>query len=386
MHILYVLGQSTGGLPHYTAELANAVAQYADVTVLKPTETTADGAFDSEIDLREPFAPLGISLPKIYRRTIDPREVLRGILSYRNLQQIPDLDPDIVHETTDLFPQVKFFMKLYDLDDRLPIVVTRHEVPREQFSLARPHDLAEEFVDAIIPDLNVSRTIVHTNNQRQALINRGLSPDDVAVIPHGTYSMFGGYEDVDFDPEPNTLLFFGHVVPHKGIDTLIRAIPIVACEIPDITLLVAGDGEIPDGVAHIVRENPSHFELHRRYIPNDEVKQFFGRAQTVVMPYHERQGGINGHSGALATAFSFGKPVITSRAGNFPSLVEREGTGRTVPSGDPERLAETIISVLRDDKARREMMANSRRLSEELSWDNIGKKHLDIYRQVNRGQ
>lgn len=382
MHVLYVLGQNTGGLPHYTAQLANAVAEHADVTVFKPTETSADEVFDPGIDVREAFAPLGISLPKLSRREIDPREVVRGILSYRNVRQIREVDADIVHDATDLFPQVKLFLKFHRIDAHRPVVVTRHEVEKRRLSLARPVDVAEDFVDVAIPDVRLDRTVVHTENQKRALVDRGASPEDVTVIPHGAYTVFGSYEDIDRSPEPNTLLFFGNVVRRKGIDTLVRAIPIVAREIPDVKLLVAGDGRIPNEVAHIVKENRAHFERHDRFIPNDEVKQFFARAEAVVMPYHERDGGTNGHSGALATALSFGKPVVTSRAGEFPTLVEGAGAGRTVPSGDPERLAAAIVSVLRDDEARGEMGANSRRLARNLSWENVAEQYLTVYRDV----
>lgn len=382
MHVVYVLGQNTGGLPHYTAELANAVADHAEVTVLKPTETSADDVFDPRLDVREVFEPLGVSMPKLSRREVDPREVARGILSYRRLRQLRDIDADVVHDTTDLFPQVKLFMKLNRIDDRMPVVVTRHEVEKRRLSLARPPHLAEELVNMAIPDVRLAGTVVHTENQKRALVDRGVPSEEISVIPHGVYTMFGDHTDIDREPDPNTLLFFGNVVRHKGIDTLVRAIPHVAEEIPDVTLIVAGDGRIPRDVADVVSANPSNFEIHDRFIPNGEVKEFFARAGLAVMPYHEREGGTNGHSGALATALSFGTPVVTSRAGDFPSLVEGSGAGRTVPSGDPERLAETIVAVLRDDGARRRMAANGRRLAEELSWSSIAERHVDLYRDV----
>ena len=384
MHVCYVLGQNTGGLPHYTAELANAVAEHAEVTVLKATETSADDVFDPAVDVREAFSPLGISMPRIARREIAPLEVARGILSYRHVRSIREMDVDVVHDATGLFPQTKFFLKLYGIDEVRPLVVTLHEVEKNRFSLARPSHFAEGLVDMAIPDVVIRRTIVHTENQKRALVDRGASPEDVAVIPHGAYSMFGDHEDLDGPPEENTLLFFGNVVRQKGIATLVRAVPLIAREIPDVKLIIAGDGQIPPDVADIVESHPRQFERHDRFIPNDEVKEFFERAQVVVVPYHEREGGTNGHSGTLATALSFGKPVVASRAGDFPSLVEGSGVGRVVPSGDPERLAATVTALLRDNDARREMAANSRRLAEELSWDTIAEKHLDLYKDVTR--
>lgn len=384
MHVLYVLGQDTGGLPHYTAELANAVVDHADVTVFKPTTTSADEVFDPRIDVREVFEPLGISMPRIARREFDLREVARGIASFRRIDRIRSVDPDVVHDTSDLFPQVKLFAKLTRSDTAAPVVVTRHEVERRRFSFARPVHLAENVVDAVIPDIDIAHTVVHSAKQKRALIDRGTSAEAVSVIPHGAYTVFGDHTDVDHDPDPNTVLFFGNVGKHKGVDTLVRAIPRVAAAVPDVTLIIAGDGKVPDEVADVIAANPDNFERHDRFIPNEEVKGFFARAQLAVMPHHEREGGTNGHSGALATAISFATPVVTSRAGEFPEMVDGEGIGRTVPSGDPDRLAAAIIEVLSDPAARREMAANARRLATELSWSSIARKHLRLYENVTR--
>ncbi|MFB6183522.1 MAG: glycosyltransferase family 4 protein [Haloarculaceae archaeon] len=382
MHVLYVVGQNAGGLPHYTAELANAVAEHAEVTVLKPRETTADEVFGPDVEVRDAFEPLGLSLPGIYDLDVHPREVLRGIRSYGAVNAIHEIAPDVVHDATDLFPQVKFYLKRHGIDRDLPLVVTRHEVTLGRFSLDRPHQFAEELVDYAIPDLDVDRTVVHTESQKQALGERGVARDSVAVIPHGTYSLFGTHEDIADEPDGDTVLFFGHVVPHKGIDTLIRAIPRVAREVPDVTLLVAGDGTIPDDARSIVDTNRDNFEIHDRHIPNDAVQDFFERAAVVALPYHEREGKTNGHSGVLATALSFGKPVVASQAGDFPAQIDGRGCGLVVPSRDPDRLADAIVHVLTDEQARAEMARNSRQFVEELSWDAIGRRHVALYESV----
>ena len=384
MHVVYVIGQDSGGLPHYTAELANAVAEHADVTVLKPTETTADELFDDDVDLLEVFSPLELSTTRIYRGEISPRRVFDGLRSYDAVEAIRRLDPDVVHDPTDLFPQVKYYLNRNGIDAEWPIVVTRHEVEHDRFSLARPTHLAEELVLAVIPDLDISRTVVHTESQKRALVGRGQDPESISVVPHGAYTVFGDGDDVEVDPEDGRLLFFGNIVPHKGLATLVEAIPRVAAEYPEVTLTVAGEGRIPDESRAIIDEYDRHFQIDDEFVPNEDVGEYFGRAQLAVLPYHERAGGTNGHSGVLATAVSFGTPVVTSTAGDFPELVEGYDCGLAVPSRDPERLASTILELLRDDESRARMAANSRRLADDLSWDSIAEKYLDLYRAVVR--
>jgi hypothetical protein len=81
MHVLYIIGQGEGGLPHYTAELANSVAAHHEVTVLKPTTTTADEMFDDRVRVEEPFESIDISMSKLYNGDTDLLQALAGLYS-----------------------------------------------------------------------------------------------------------------------------------------------------------------------------------------------------------------------------------------------------------------------------------------------------------------
>ena len=381
MRVLYIIGQNAGGLPHYTAELANAVVEHAEVTVMKPIETTADDLFVEEIDIVEPFRSISVSMPNIYNLNVNPFEFARGILSYNNLKRTEKIDADVIHITTGLFPQVKLFSWLHRIDEQGPLIVTHHEVPNDPFSFSRPPVFAEELINTALPELDEDGVIVHTEMQKQALIQRGKDAEKIEVIPHGAYSVFGNHEDIDTRPERNSVLFFGNVVPPKGLDTLVEAVPRVKRNIPNIKLIVAGDGRITSRSKSIIESHPEHFEVHNYFVPNEKVKEFFARAEIVAMPYRN-QDGTKGHSGVLATAYSFGKPVVSSSAGDFPYLVEESGCGIVVPPEEPERLAQAIERVLNDAEAKERMSSNSSQMAEKLSWSNIARRHLELYEKV----
>ncbi len=380
MELLYLVTQNTGGFPHYAAELANATARHANVTVLKPEETTADDVFSEDVRVIDAFEPLSLSLPELYNYEFNVRENLRAMYSYRNLKRVHDLDPDVVHDPTGFFPYAKFFAGRYGLD-RYPLVVTRHEVSATRFPITRPPVLPERLAGAFVPDVALAKTIVHTRSQREALLERSFSESDLAVIPHGTYDFFGDYDYEERPEEPNTLLFFGTVIPSKGLDTLAEAVVLASEEVPDITLVVAGSGILSARTARIIAENGERFEVHNEFVPNESVGEFFSRAALAVMPYRS-EGGVKGHSGALATAFSFGTPVVTSSIGDFPRLVERSGSGLVVPPDDPKRLANAITAILEHDNLHAEFAKNSEKQAERLSWETVGKRHLDVYRSI----
>ena len=381
MKVAYVLSQNKGGLPHYAAELANAVARHADVIVFKPAETSADDVFSDAVETVDAFGEMNISIPDMYGLDFDVRNNLRGLLSYRNLKRLDEFAQDVIHDPTDFFPQVKFFTKRYGLDERYPFVVTYHEVPPPVTALSSPLEAFEELLNVAIPDAHTDRIVVHSDQQRAAFEERLERPTGISVIPHGVYDFFTDYDYEQRPEEPHTLLFFGNVFPGKGLDVLAEAVRLASRELPDLKLLVVGDGPLSDETERLVETaDKDRFELHNYFVPNERVGEFFSRAALVALPYRRTHDeGTKGHSGALSTAHSFGKPVVATRTGDFPAQVEETGAGLVVPPEDPMALAEAIVELLTDDERRAEMAANSRKQAERLSWASIAERYLAVY-------
>jgi glycosyltransferase involved in cell wall biosynthesis len=391
LQVLYVLFQDGGGIPHYTSELANGMAELADVSLAKPTETSADEFFSDEIETYELFKPIALSLPKLTSGEISPREVLSGFLSFRNLRKIRRIDPDIVHFTAELelFPPIKLLTKLTGLDRDQVVIETFHDVSTGQI-LGSGADFDEhepltdrliynvrDGVNRLIPEVDRSQGIVHTAVHRQRLLDRGMAPDQVSKIPHGTNELFRRI-GTDADTEENTVLYFGNVVSSKGPDTLVQAVPYLVEEISDIRVVFAGDGNFSRRSRELIDEYDDNIEVHQEFIPNEEVATYFHRAQLAVVP-HRRQ---KGHSGTLSIAYSFEKPVVTTTVGEFPELVRRPGTGLCVPPNDPEALASAAITILQNEEIRDVMCDNAAHMRHELSWKNVAERHLEVYEDV----
>lgn len=371
------MGQDSGGLPHYTAELANAVAEEAEVTVLKPSETTADDLFDDSITVIDAFEPTDISMQNIFDFNFNVVENSRALLSYRNIRQVNDLDPDIVHDPTDEFPQVSLFAYLSDAYAGQPYITTKHEVKHGGASaILKVADL----VMSLVPDFPQEAAIVHSDRQREALAKQDRNFETVEVIPHGVYSFFKEFDHETPPEENNHVLFFGSLIPPKGVEFLVRAVPMIVEELSEFHLTIAGDGDLSEESWEIIDEYSDVVTVRNDFIPNEEVGELFERAQTVALPY--RDGWQTGHSGTLSTAFVYGKPVITSAIGDFPEMVDESGAGVTVEPENPKALADAIIDVLRDDEGRAAMAEASAEMAERLSWDTIGEKHLNLYREL----
>lgn len=395
MDVLYVLTQGEGGIPHYTAALANAVSARADVSVMKPSSTSADELFDDAVERIEEFDNLNLSAPDLYTGNWNPIATLKSATSYRNVARIEDLDPDVVHFTAPahMFPQVQLFTVRYGIDASYPVIETYHDIlpdkllrrgaelaPDEPFSNVVLHNLMKVGY-RLLPTLDRAHAIVHTETNRDTLVYNGIDRANISVVPHGIYEIFTRYDHSDVSADSNTVLCFGQIVPTKAVEIVVRAIPHVAEHVEDVTCIIAGAGDLPPECRPVFEAYPDSFEIHNRFVPNEDVGRYFRRASVVILP-HRRQ---NGHSGVLTIAYSYGKPVIASDVGDFPRLVAERGCGAVVAMDDPRTLADEIVTVLRDDERRAEMERNANAMRERFSWDVVAREHVDIYREVLDG-
>jgi len=373
VRILYILPVNWGGIPHYTAELANAVANYAEVTVLKPKGSN-DQLFSSHVKVINCFEPL--SLTKGQEKSAISVSNLKNFLSYSKINVANSIEPDIIH-FPGTYVHAAFFSSLYRLNKKFPIVQTKHSVADPYLRSAS----SKGFFRTLLWNLNDSAKyfpqpdayIVHTKENQQSLINGGVSSDKISIVPHGSYTFFKKYQmnSSKHDNKENILLYFGYIDRHKGVDQLIDAIPIVAKEIPDIKVIIAGEGSLSECCSKI--DDESYFEFINEFVPDDKVSDLFTCAKIVVLPYTYHQG----LSGVLSIAFAFGKPVIVTDVGNLAEFAD--GCGLVIPPNDPESLANSIIQLFDSNVLYEKFSRASELKGKELSWDNIAKKHLEIY-------
>ena len=377
MKVAYVLSISWGGIPHYTAELANAVAKYADVTVIKPKDAN-DELFSEDIKVINVFEPMQFS--REHEIKAFSLGNMKNFFSYRNIRMIDELKPDIIH-----FPNVylhaSFFTYLYKLSTKYPIVHTIHATFDPSFTIS---PRKRGFFAALLGGINdrakmivkPDRIIVQTHENKSALIKEGVGPEKITVIPQGAYTFFKKYSGDEIESDENCVLYFGYIVKNKGVEYLIKAVPIISKEISDINVIIAGEGDFSTYSKYI--EDESKFEIYNEFIPNEKVPELFTRAKVVVLPYTYHQG----YSAVLSVAFSFGTAVIVTNVGDFPNLIEDGKEGLVVPPRDPEALADAIVKLLKDDGLRKKMEENAYKKAQELSWGNIAKRYIKVYEEA----
>ena len=277
------------------------------------------------------------------------------------------LKPDIIHF------QSQDIALIMPLLRKFPQVVTIHDPV--------PHTGEEGYGAEIFKKIAMhyaDQLIVHSENGKLALCNKyEISAHKINVIYLGTLTIFRHWMQEKIEEEHNLILSFGRISPYKGIEYLIRAVPIVKRVIPDLKVIIAGSGELYFNTESIKNDNT--YTIINRYITNDELTKLIQQATVVVCPYTDAT-----QSGVIMTAYAFNKPVVATAVGGIPEVVEDNITGKLVPPRNSKALAEAIIELLLDKAKREDMKKNIAQVSSKgkLSWDYIAKQTIEVYKRA----
>ncbi|ASA78635.1 glycosyltransferase family 4 protein [Thermococcus sp. 5-4] len=197
--------------------------------------------------------------------------------------------------------------------------------------------------------------------------------------PHPIYDIFRlqdlpkdvAKELLGLSSTTKVILFFGYVREYKGLIYLIRAIPLVLKEIPNVKLVIAGEfwenkRRYLDEIRTLRIENS--VMIVDKYIPNEEVNLYFSAADIVVLPYVSAT-----QSGVVQVAYAFNKPVITTNVGGLPDVVENNKTGIIVEARDSQKLAAAIIKYFEQNKERK-----FKKIIEKTKWKFSWERLIEI--------
>lgn len=199
--------------------------------------------------------------------------------------------------------------------------------------------------------LKNSRTVITQTSLIRDDIKRLFPGVPIEVIPNGI-ALPARRADGD------KIVYLGRLHPVKGVNHLIDAVR----RIPDCPeLLIAGDGPDAETLKRRARGAPIRF-LGRI----DEVEQLYLQGRFFVLPSLSE-----GLPQAMLEAMSFGLPVIASRVGGVPDVIEHGVTGFLVEPGNTDDLKRHIELLLRDDNLRGTMSDNCIAAVSDYSWDTI---------------
>jgi glycosyltransferase involved in cell wall biosynthesis len=207
---------------------------------------------------------------------------------------------------------------------------------------------------------------------------------------------------------PSRLLFAGRIWPDKGPHVLLEAFKKVIETRPEVQLELAGwkSGPPPEFIFSLTDDpkvldlapfyHGNYFEYLReilpphlwdqvsiqKELPHPELAEHYRMADILIAPsvWNEPFGMM------IVEAMASGLPVIATRGGGIPEIVQDWETGLLTERGDSEGLAGAIMGLLDNDGLRESMGRRGRKRAMELfSWEKISERLLSVYQEFTPG-
>ncbi|NED08085.1 glycosyltransferase family 4 protein, partial [Streptomyces sp. SID6648] len=169
------------------------------------------------------------------------------------------------------------------------------------------------------------------------------------------------------------ILCAARLVPRKGQDTLIRALPAVLRSVPDAVLLLTGDGPYARTLHRLAADTGvADAVVLAGGRPHPEMPEHYAAADVFAMPCRTRRRGleVEGLGIVFLEAAAAGLPVLVGDSGGAPDTVRDGETGHLVDGRDTAAVADRLVALLRDRAAAAAMGEKGRAwVREEWGWE-----------------
>jgi phosphatidyl-myo-inositol dimannoside synthase len=165
---------------------------------------------------------------------------------------------------------------------------------------------------------------------------------------------------------------------YKGMDTLIKALPRLLTQRPEVQLVLAGAGDDRAWLEELADQNGVNRHVHfLTGLSYSELAACYSGCEIFALPSRGEGFGL-----VYLEAMACGKPVIGGAHGGAPEIIEDGVTGYLVPHGDAIQLATSIEALLADPARAKEMGARGQHRAEnEFRFNSFAKSLKKILRE-----
>ena len=169
------------------------------------------------------------------------------------------------------------------------------------------------------------------------------------------------------------LLSVARLTRHKGIDTALQALALLAGDYPDLHYAVVGVGEEHEALQDEARELGIGDRVRfLTEVPDRDLPALYNTAEVYLGVSRLLEQRVEGFGISLVEASACGVPVVAGRSGGIPEAVRDGETGLLVHAERPEAVAEALRRLLNDPSLRRRLGQAGRRAVESFyNWDRV---------------
>lgn len=215
-----------------------------------------------------------------------------------------------------------------------------------------------------------------------------VDPEKIVVMPNGVdINLFKpGNPNMHLK---NTLGLNGHQViafvggfqPWHGLEILVESFAQCLNEVPNIKLLLVGDGRAREDVEKAIQKfGVSSNVIITGFVPQQQVPDYLSVSDMAVMPYPELPKELWFSPLKMYEYMSAGKAIVASRAGQIAEVINHGENGFLVEPGDKDDLAKALLRLLKNPEEGARLGATARQQAiEHHSWAQYVRKLENIY-------
>jgi len=268
-----------------------------------------------------------------------------------------------------------------------PMVLTVHSTEYGRSSLHSPDSYAIDGIEWWAT-YEANKIIVTTDFMRREVCDHFHVPwEKVEIVPNGI-DLRKFPEGVDRDAvrrrygihaNEKLVLCVGRLVPQKGVEFLIRAVPLMVSRHPEAKFVIVGDGWLKSHLEYLARSTEHGWKISfTGFIPDSELVALLKSADVLVVPSIYEPFGIVAIEGMAA-----GVPVVATQIGGLGEIIEQNKTGLLVYSRNPDSIAWGVDRVLSDPNHSKWLTQNAlEKVQKTYSWEAIAMKTIKIYEEV----
>ncbi len=380
MRILY-LSSPGGGLETNVRVLAPALIQaghqvsilYLDARVRALTQTTVEGITEYRAPIGHKHyylhrATFGVGhLGKLARAWEHSQDAARAMCEIARRQPLDLIElPEMVVRKNQL--PAPYVMRLHSSAWMCRKLFNEPIPPTDVFEIRLESQSLERAAAITSPSRFVAEYVSNACHVKR--------PIDIIPYPVDT-DRFKPCDEISRSARNDSpmVLFVGRIEKRKGADTLMRAIPNVVAQFPDTEFIFAGS--MNEELKELAATMPPQVKF-LGVKPRDELVTLYQQATMVVVPSQ-----WDNSPNVIYEAMACGAPVVATRVGGIPELVEDGVTGLLVPPGEPLALASAVCALLGDVAGLQKMSVSAREKAvENFSREKILNRTLELYQQV----
>ena len=165
--------------------------------------------------------------------------------------------------------------------------------------------------------------------------------------------------------------------PLYNIPCILRAFKIIQAKYPDAKLTVSGFGHLRESLEELAVELGLKNVEFTGKVSQKQMAALYDQADVYL-----NSPNTDNMPGSLIECYASGLPIVTTRAGGIPYILEHEKTGLMVDKNDHEALAGQAMRLLEDEELARQIIGNGQEYVKRFTWHDIRLKWLAAYREL----